>query len=128
MGPVCHRPIGALAVTGVRARARVGAAGVADRGAPDWGEPRRGDRARPSARPPAPTAPVRGSGGGEELEREAGADGRGGQRGRRGRSRVETASGAMVVAPEAAGAAVVRDGEVRLVSRAASAGSCARGQ
>ena len=41
MGPVCHRPIGALAVTGVRARARVGAAGVAERGAPDWGEPRR---------------------------------------------------------------------------------------
>ena len=120
MGPSCHRPNG-LWWVGRRAL-------VVVTGAPDYGRIRALLRSRPSVRPPAPMTPVRGSGGGEELEREAGADGRGGQRGRRGRSQVETASGAMVVAPEAAGAAVVRDGEVRLVSRAASAGSCARGQ
>ena len=95
MGPSCHRPNG-LWWVGRRAL-------VVVTGAPDYGRIRALLRSRPLVRPPAPMTPVRGSGGGEELEREAGADGRGGQRGRRGRSRVETASGVMVVASEAAG-------------------------
>ena len=79
MGPVCHRYRGAgqvvcgplgLAVTGEQRG-----------GAPEQREPEGAGRAR---RMPTPAARAREGGGGVELEREAGVDGRGGRRGRRG--------------------------------------------